>query len=137
MKNMLHMVFTWWGNTTFGTWYHTKRHGFYVGKDDFGNKYYKQTVPNNPAYSGSRKGERRWVVYAEPAEASAIPVGWHGWLHYRTDLPPSLDEHVPWPWERGHQPNRTGTPQAFRPDGSILTPQKRPDVSGDYEAWTP
>ena len=137
MKNFLLMLFTWWGNVTFGTWFHTKRRGTYVGKDEFGNKYYKQKVAHNASYSGSRKGERRWVVYSNSAEASAIPAGWHGWMHYRTDLPPSLDEYVAWPWQREHKPNMTGTPEAYRPAGSILTPQSRPDVSGDYEAWTP
>ncbi|PLW77427.1 NADH:ubiquinone oxidoreductase subunit NDUFA12 [Cohaesibacter celericrescens] len=137
MKKYLLMLFTWWGASTFGTWVHTMRHGVLVGRDEFGNKYYKQNVSKNKAYSGSRKGERRWVMYANDSEASAIPVGWHGWMHYRTDVPPSQDEHVPWPWERKHKPNMTGTPEAYRPAGSILSPQSRDDVSGDYEAWTP
>ena len=137
MKNLLHLLFTWWGETTLGTLVHTKRNGTLVGSDEFGNKYYKQRVPNNPSYADIRKGERRWVVYANPQEASAIPVGWHGWMHYRTDIPPSQDQHVPWPWELKHKPNMTGTSGAYRPDGSILTPASRPEVSGDYEAWTP
>ena len=33
--------------------------------------------------------------------------------------------------------NLTGTPAAYRPDGSILTPASRPKVTGDYDAWTP
>jgi NADH:ubiquinone oxidoreductase subunit len=31
----------------------------------------------------------------------------------------------------------TGTPLAYRPPGSILTPEKRPRVTGDYEPWKP
>ena len=137
MKNFLLILLTWWGGTTFGTWVHTKRRGHYVGKDEFGNKYYKQDVSKNPSYSGSRKGERRWVVYADNADASAIPAGWHGWLHYRVDMPPTEDAYVPWSWQKGHEPNKTGTSQAFRPEGSILNPKPRAKVSGDYEAWSP
>lgn len=137
MKKYLLLLFTWWNETTLGTMFHTWRHGSYVGKDEFGNKYYKQDVSNNPSYSGNRKGERRWVIYANPADASAIPSGWHGWMHYRTDLPPTQDEYIPREWERKHQPNMTGTAQAYHPRGSILTPESRPEVSGDYEAWTP
>ena len=136
MKAFLAMLFTWWGETTFGTWVHTLRRGSFVGEDSFGNRYYKQSVPRNASYSGSRKGERRWVVYADPAEASAIPPQWHGWMHYRADEP-AKDEERPHDWQRPHQPNRTGTPDAYRPDGSLLTPQRRKPVSGDYEAWTP
>jgi NADH:ubiquinone oxidoreductase subunit len=137
MTNYLSLLFSWWGNVTIGTKFHTWRHGTYVGKDDFGNKYYKQDVRNNHSYSGSRKGERRWVVYANPAEASAIPAGWHGWMHHRTDLPPTKDEYVNYPWAREHKQNMTGTAEAYHPQGSLLTPKSRPQVSGDYEAWTP
>ncbi|MCV6548050.1 MAG: NADH:ubiquinone oxidoreductase subunit NDUFA12 [Cohaesibacter sp.] len=137
MKKYLLLILTWWGNTTIGTMFHTWRHGVYVGKDQFGNTYYKQDVSNNAAYSASRKGERRWVIYAKEADASAIPSGWHGWMHHRTDLPPSQDDYIPREWEKQHQPNMTGTPKAYHPDGSILTPDRRPNVSGDYEAWRP
>ena len=41
------------------------------------------------------------------------------------------------PWQKPHEPNKTGTSQAYRPDGSILTPAKRPHGTGDYQAWRP
>lgn len=138
MKNFLLLLFTWWGKTTFGTWLHTKRFGVFVGEDSFGNKYYKQNVSKNKSYTGNRKGERRWVVYATPAEASAIPAGWHGWMHYRTDVAPSEQTVQHWAWEREHQPNMTGTDKAYRPAGSLLAAPTPHSVSGgDYEAWTP
>ena len=138
MKNFLLLLFTWWGKTTFGTWLHTKRFGVFVGEDFFGNKYYKQNVSKNKSYTGNRKGERRWVVYANPAEASAIPAGWHGWMHYRTDVAPSEQTVQHWAWEREHQPNMTGTDKAYRPAGSLLAAPTPHSVSGgDYEAWTP
>lgn len=137
MTNYFKLLFSWWEETTIGTMVHTWRHGMLVGKDAFGNRYYKQDVSNNGSYSGNRKGERRWVIYANKADASAIPAGWHGWMHYRTDDIPGEDGYEPHEWESAHQPNMTGTAHAHHPAGSILTPQNRPKVSGDYEAWSP
>ena len=34
-------------------------------------------------------------------------------------------------------PNMTGTPGAYRPPGSIANAGKRPEVTGDYEPWSP
>lgn len=100
--------------------------GEFVGEDEFGNKYYKE-----------RAGKKRWVIYNGLAEASSIPPGWHGWMHHRVDTPPSEETYHAKHWQQGHKANPTGTPAAYRPHGSILTPEKRPDVTGDYEAWTP
>jgi NADH:ubiquinone oxidoreductase subunit len=33
--------------------------------------------------------------------------------------------------------NMTGTPQAYRPPGSILSTGKRPAATGDYKPWRP
>lgn len=128
MKDWLLQVFTWWNGQTVGTRFHTWRHGEAVGTDQFGNAYYR-----DPA-SG-----RRWVIYNGEAEPSRIPPGWHGWIHGRTDIVPgSADDPMPrYGWERPYEPNMTGTSEAYRPRGSILTPESRPEVTGDYEAWTP
>jgi NADH:ubiquinone oxidoreductase subunit len=50
---------------------------------------------------------------------------------------PTQEEYAPRTWELPHRPNLTGTPQAWRPPGSILAANARPPVTGDYEAWTP
>jgi len=126
MKQFLLQVFTWWNGQTLGTRYWTWRHGEFVGDDESGNRYYLQ-----------RNGTRRWVIYNGDAEASRIPAAWHGWMHYRTDTPPTEAAHAAREWEKAHQPNLTGTPGAYQPHGSILTPEKRPTVTGDYEPWTP
>ncbi|WMT88870.1 NADH:ubiquinone oxidoreductase subunit NDUFA12 [Pelagibacterium sp. 26DY04] len=104
----------------------TALRGQRIGEDEFGNVYYQ-----------GKKDGRRWVIYNGPAEASAIPAGWHGWMHYRTDVPPSQADYTPREWEKPHQPNLTGTAMAYRPDGSILNNQTRPRVTGDYDAWSP
>jgi len=118
-------IFAWWGPSTWGTRVYTWRHGVRVGEDEQGNVYYEGD------------GGRRWVQYAGVAEASAIPPGWHGWMHKRTDVPPSREDYKPRAWEKPHQPNATGTADAYLPKGSIANPHDRPRVTGDYEAWRP
>ena len=126
MKTLLVQFFTWWNGQTIGTRFFTWRMGERVGEDAEGNVYYR-----------SREGARRWVIYNGPAEASRIPPGWHGWMHHRTDVPPTEDAYRPFEWEAPHVQNLTGTPDAYRPKGSLLTPERRPEVTGDYEAWKP
>ena len=75
--------------------------------------------------------------YNGPAEASAIPPGWHAWMHYRAELPPTEERYVPRAWEKPHQPNLTGTAYAYRPKGSILGAPQRPLTDGEYDAWRP
>lgn len=126
MKAFLLQIFTWWNGQTMGTRFHTWRKGELVGEDDAGNRYYRE-----------RNGSRRWVIYNGLAEASKIPPGWHGWIHYRTDVPPTDESYEPKDWQKPHQENLTGTAGAYFPPGSLATPEKRPEVTGDYEAWTP
>ena len=130
MKRFLLQLFTWWHGQTMGTRFFTWRKGTLVGEDEFGNRYYRH--PNVPPL-----GERRWVIYADTAEASAVPAAWHGWLHHTLDLPPTEDGRADHEWQRPHVPNMTGTAAAYRPAGSTLTPQARPAATGDYDAWTP
>ena len=130
MKQLITQIFTWWNGQTIGTRFFTWRKGTKVGEDEFGNVYYEG--PNT-----TWGGPRRWVVYKGYAEASAIPPGWHGWMHYRTDTPPSKENYVPREWQKGHRANPTGGPNAYRPKGSITAGGERPRVTGDYDAWTP
>jgi NADH:ubiquinone oxidoreductase subunit len=126
MKQFLLELFGWWHRQTLSTRIFTALRGVKVGEDEAGNVYYE-----------GKKDKRRWVIYNGPAEASAIPPGWHGWMHYRTDVPPTRADYVAHKWEQPHQPNMTGTPLAYRPQGSMLSPGDRPRVTGDYDAWSP
>jgi len=109
----------------------TKR-GKKIGKDALGNTYYEA-----PARKGY-KLTRRWVMYKGTPEASAIPPEWHGWIHHQTDSVPSSDqESFRRPWQKPHQENMTGTNQAYRPPGHVLSGGKREKATGDYEAWSP
>ena len=126
MKDFLLRIFTWWNGQTLGTQFHTWRKGERIGEDAAGNVYYQE-----------RNGTRRWVIYNGLADPSAVPPGWHGWLHYRADVPPPDEAHVDHDWQKPHQPNPTGTAAAYRPKGSLQRPESRPRVTGDYDAWTP
>ena len=134
-KDFLIEIFAWWRGNTWGTRFWIARHGDYVGSDETGNRYYRSKQGEKPGPNGY---ERRMVVYAGgAAEASTIPPGWHGWMHYRTDVPPTEEAYTPRVWQKPHQPNLTGTSLAYRPDGSLLNKGERPRVTGDYDAWSP
>ena len=72
----LNIIFTWWHNQTFGTFLKTLFYGAYVGKDEFGNKYYQ-----------SKKNER-WVIYSKNIEATKITSDWYLWIHHTVDKIP-------------------------------------------------
>ncbi len=102
-----------------------------VGTDAYGNKYY--TAKPRKGY----KLDRRWVIYKGEPEASSVPPEWHGWLHHQTDIVPEAGVGYRRIWQKPHRPNLTGTTQAYRPPGHVLSGGKRDKATGDYEAWKP
>ena len=130
MKKILYQFFTWWNGQTIGTRFFTWKKGKKIGEDEFGNCY----------YCGSQDYEekqRRWVIYKNYAEASSIPPGWHGWIHHRTDYPPSDLYYKPWVWQKSHQVNLTGSKYAYRPKGSLHYWSEDSNSEGDYKPWKP
>ncbi len=124
--------FSWWHGATLGTRINTWLNGRFVGEDEQGNRYYEQKkLPEG------RKTRRRWVIFNGPVEASRVPAEWHAWLHHISDEPPTTAPLKRQPWEKDHEPNRTGTPQAYRPKGSLYGDGERARTDGDYEAWDP
>ncbi len=119
-------IFIWWDGQTMGTRFFTWRQGVKVGEDAQGNQYYKQ-----------KKGPKRWVAYNGYVEATRVPPAWHAWLHHTVDNPPSEQEYEAKEWQVDHHANMTGTRDAYRPKGSMLSEGNRAKVSGDYEAWSP
>ncbi|GIL00087.1 MAG: NADH dehydrogenase [Alphaproteobacteria bacterium] len=115
---------------TLGTRIFTWLHGELVGTDQFGNRYYRDKRTRG------QKRERRWVLYKGAPEASKVPPEWHGWLHKILPDPPSA-QPARRPWEKEHEPNRTGTDLAYRPPGHILRGGRRDRATGDYEPWVP
>lgn len=133
--SILSEIFSWWGGNTWGTRLTIWRQGRFVGEDEAGNRYYEQRVGVGPV--GPLGRLRRWVTYRDGAEASKISPDWHGWMHYTVDVPPTEETYKPRPWQKPHRPNMTGTPEAYRPQGSILASGERPRATGDYKPWRP
>lgn len=129
---ILSEIFSWWGGNTWSNRIYTRLRGRHVGTDEFGNKYYVQSKGIGPVGV-----PRRWVIFAKGAEATNISADWHGWMHYTTDTPPIAEAYQVKPWQKPHVPNRTGTPDAYRPKGSILADGERVKVSSDYTPWSP
>ena len=71
------MIFTWWNKLTFGTFLKTLFSGIYVGKDEFGNKYYKN------------KKDERWVIYSNNIDATKITSDWYLWIHHTVNSTPN------------------------------------------------
>ncbi|MBI6628646.1 NADH:ubiquinone oxidoreductase subunit NDUFA12 [Pontibaca salina] len=122
--NVILRAFTWWNGQTLNTQLFTWRKGEKVGEDAQGNKFYRNA-----------DNSRRWVIFNGEIEASRISPEWHGWLHHTWDEPPSEQPLVHKPWEKPHLENRSGTPLAYAPIGSIRRPDPAP--RSDYEAWSP
>jgi len=98
---ILSNIFTWWNGSTMGTQWFTRRNGERVGEDTFGNVYYRNADDS-----------RRWVIYKDLAEASAVTPEWHGWLHHTFEL--------------------------YAPPGSLLHPSPAgAPKTKSYTAWTP
>jgi NADH:ubiquinone oxidoreductase subunit len=134
LKTFFVRFFTWWNGQTFGTQVWTALHGEFVGEDERGNRYYRAKGGKIDPTFGF---ERRWVIYNGYAEPTTIGPDWHGWMHHTIDIPPTSEKVRVRPWWKPHLPNMTGTPFAYRPPGSTLAEARRPQATGDYQAWSP
>ncbi len=114
-----------------GTLIYTWLRGELVGKDEFGNSYYRG--------KGRRLHgrQRRWVLYGGPADASTVPPEWHAWLHHTVDAPLAESAAQAKTWQKEHQPNLTGTAATYRPRGHDYLGGRRAGTGADYEPWTP
>ena len=115
--NSLKQIFTWWHKQTFGTFSQTLLFGKFVGKDEYGNKYYKS------------KNDRRWVVYSKNIEASQITSDWFLWMHHTINEPP-LDNKKKYLWQKNHTENMTGTIDAYKPTKIV-----KKNIEKKYESW--
>ena len=117
MLTLLKKIFTWWNRDTFGTRLNTIFFGKLVGKDSFGNKYYE-----------NKKG-KRWVIYAEEIDASKIPVEWYSWIHFTPNKIEKIHELAKYDWQKSHQPNLTGSKDAYFPNKNKNVMKKK------YKRW--
>ena len=118
--DFLKQIFTWWHRQTIGTFIYTLFTGKFVGKDEFGNKY----------YSNSKR--KRWVIYNNKIDSSRIPPEWHLWIHFLKDSKPSENLNK-FKWQKKHEANLSGTTRAYKPKGSLASDLKK-DMK-KYEAW--
>jgi len=116
-KMNLNIIFTWWNRQTFGTFLKTLFFGKLVGKDEQGNKYYKN------------KNNERWVIYSGNTEATKITSSWFMWIHHTIDKIPNNNERK-YIWQKEHLENKTGTNQSYRP-----TKIKKENKIKKYETW--
>ena len=118
---MIKQIFTWWNSQTFGTFLYTIFFGKFVGKDEFGNKYYQN------------KKKTRWVIYKDEINASKITSDWFSWMHHITDVIPSNKIEKKYSWQKPHQDNQTGSKKAYKPNKII----KKTKEFRKYETWKP
>ncbi len=111
------IIFTWWNRQTLGTFFKTLFTGIFVGKDTFGNKYYKN------------KNDERWVIYSKEIEATKITADWYQWIHHTTDKVPSENDSKFF-WQKEHSENKTGTSKSYRP-----VKIKKENNLKNYETW--
>jgi NADH dehydrogenase (ubiquinone) 1 alpha subcomplex subunit 12 len=80
----------------------------------------------------TNKGRNRWVIYADKYgmdyDGSQVDPKWHTWLHYQTDVPPTIqppkiNKFVIAPIE-----NKTGTSAQYVPYSTM-----KPKI----ESWVP
>ena len=113
----LKIFFTWWNRQTFGTFLKTLFFGKFVGKDEFGNKYYKS------------KQNESWVIYSNNIEATKITSDWFMWMHHTIDKIPNNNEKK-YNWQKNHSENKTGTKDSYKP-----TKIKKGAKLRKYETW--
>lgn len=102
-----------------------------VGQDRFGNTYWEARGKKD--FYGR---PMRRVTYAGAPEPTTVPAEWWGWIHHTTDAP--LDQNGPRkPWQKDHQPNLTGSAEAWTRPGHDAVGTRPAASTGDYEAWTP
>ncbi len=121
MSNLIKLIFTWWNKQTVGTFIYTLLKGKLVGKDQFGNKYYSNS-----------KDKKRWVIYKNTVESSKIPPEWHLWIHYLSKNKPSENNNK-FKWQKEYEENLTGTPKAYKPEGSLHSDSKK--STKKYVTW--
>ena len=110
-------IFTWWHRGTLGTFLKVLFYGKLVGKDDYGNKYYKSKI------------DERWIVYSNNADASKITSDWYLWMHHTINEIPN-DKLKKYLWQKPHKENLTGTKNSYKPN----TISKK-NIKKKYEAW--
>ncbi|KAE8418275.1 NADH ubiquinone oxidoreductase subunit NDUFA12-domain-containing protein [Aspergillus pseudocaelatus] len=100
--------------------------GTLIGVDRYGNKFFENLEEELPLRT-------RWVDYKEKEyDPSQIEPGWHAWISYMVDQPPTADKILQTgvrTWELSeHRPMLTLSRAAFKTYNT---------VKPKYSAWDP
>ena len=87
---MIKQIFTWWNSQTFGTFVYTIVFGKFVGKDEFGNKYYINSK------------DKRWVIYNGEVDSTKIPNEWFSWIHFTKNKIEKVQDQSKFSWQKSH-----------------------------------
>ena len=118
MLTVFKQLFVWWNQQTLGTRIYTFLNGKFVGKDEFGNKYYE-----------NKKKNKRWVIYNGEIEATKIPIEWYSWMHSIKNKIEEAHDLKKYKWQKNHTPNQTGTEKAYNPEKNTDATKKK------YKSW--
>ena len=97
-----------------------------VGTDNFGNKYYVH----------KKNTSKRWVLYKESVDPTAVSVDWQLWLNNNANEPPAKPEKI-FSWQKSRLPNQTGSDEAYHPKSSKYIKNKEKQVNIDSKIWNP
>ncbi|KAH9482470.1 NADH dehydrogenase [ubiquinone] 1 alpha subcomplex subunit N7BM [Psilocybe cubensis] len=93
--------------------------GTYVGKDQFGNRYFENRNPEEEV-----PGRHRWVDLAQHEyNATQVPPEWHSWIHHIRKEPPTNDPVMQAsspPWKGTYVENLTGTRGAYKSYNTVV-----------------
>ncbi|KAF2184710.1 NDUFA12-domain-containing protein [Zopfia rhizophila CBS 207.26] len=100
--------------------------GTYIATDRYGNKYYENLQEELPLRT-------RWVDYKDHEfDPSQIEPGWHAWMSYMVDKPPTEDpilQRRVRDWEpKEHRPTLTWSRSGYKPYST---------TKSKYHPWTP
>ena len=117
MLTFFKQIFTWWNQQTLSTRIETFFSGKFVGKDNFGNKYYES------------KSGKRWIIYKGEIDASKISNEWYSWMHFTKNKIENIHELNKFNWQKPHLPNQTGTRNSYHPNKNNNEENKK------YKNW--
>ncbi len=117
MLTLLKQIFTWWNHQTLGTRISVFFFAKFVGRDIFGNKYYKT------------KNGKRMVIYNGEVDATKIPNEWYSWIHFIPNKIQNIHELKKFEWQKPHKPNLTGSDKAYSPKDNTDAIKKK------YNTW--
>ncbi|KAB2568873.1 NADH:ubiquinone oxidoreductase 17.2kDa subunit [Lasiodiplodia theobromae] len=100
--------------------------GALIGTDRYGNKYYENLAEELPLRT-------RWVDYKDHEfDPSQIEPGWHAWMSYMVDKPPTEDKIMQRQlraWEpKEHRPTLTWSRSGFKTYST---------TKAKYQPWVP